>query len=80
MMERMMKTLKDCLPTRLRRDNVDVIQLVDQFQRYVVFGEENIHELVSLTTGDVASEDILKDLTNAAESGKEIVTELVKNG
>lgn len=71
-------THKDCLPSRLRRDNVDIIQLVDQFQRYNVFGEENIYELVSLTTGDVASEGILKDLTNAAESGKQIVTELVK--
>lgn len=29
---------KDCLPSRLRRDNVDIIQLVDQFQRYNVFG------------------------------------------
>ncbi|KAL2081649.1 hypothetical protein ACEWY4_023502 [Coilia grayii] len=71
-------THKDCLPSRLRRDNVDVIQLVDQFQRYNVFGEETMHELVSLTTGDVASEEILKDLTNAAESGKQIVIELVK--
>ncbi|KAE8295723.1 hypothetical protein D5F01_LYC06660 [Larimichthys crocea] len=26
-------THKDCLPSRLRRDNDDVIQLVDQFQR-----------------------------------------------
>ena len=24
---------KDCLPSRLRRDNDDLIQLVDQFQR-----------------------------------------------
>lgn len=70
-------THKDCLPSRLRRDNVDVIQLVDQFQRYNVFGEENMHDLVSLTTGDVASDDIIKDLTNAAESGKQIVIELV---
>lgn len=33
---------------------------------------------MSLPTCDVASEDILKDQTNAAESGKQIVTELVK--
>ncbi|ROL53159.1 hypothetical protein DPX16_23245 [Anabarilius grahami] len=69
---------KDCLPSRLRRDNDDVIQLVDQFQRYHVFQLENMYELVSLTTGDVASEDILNDLTHAAESGKLMVTELVK--
>ncbi|ROL03949.1 UDP-N-acetylglucosamine/UDP-glucose/GDP-mannose transporter [Anabarilius grahami] len=69
---------KDCLPSRLRRDNDDVIQLVDQFQRYYVFQLENMYELVSLTTGDVASEDILNDLTHAAESGKQMVTELVK--
>lgn len=48
---------KDCLPSRLRRDNDDVIQLVDQFQRYHVFQLENTYELVSLTTGDVASEE-----------------------
>ena len=68
---------KDCLPSRIRRDNV-VIQLVDQFQRYHVFQLENMYELVSLTTGDVASEDILNDLTHAAETGKQMVTELVK--
>lgn len=71
-------TYKDCLPSRLRRDNNDVIQLVDQFQRYNVFGEENMHELVSLTTDDVGPEDIAKGLPNAPESGKPIVTELVK--
>ena len=38
-----------------------------------------MYDLVSLTTGDVASEDILNDLTHAAESGKQMVTELVEN-
>lgn len=71
-------THKDCLPSRLRRDNDDATQLVDQFQRYHVFQLDNMHELVSLTTGDVASEDIMKDLMNAAESGKKIVIELVQ--
>lgn len=37
---------KDCLPSKLRRDNNDVIQLVDQFQRYHVFQLENMYELV----------------------------------
>ncbi len=69
---------KDCLPSRLRRDNDDVIQLVDQFQRYHVFQLESMYDSVSLTTGDVASEDILNDLTHAEESGKQMVTELVK--
>lgn len=55
-------THKDCFPSRLKRDNDDVIKLVDQFQRYHVFQQENMHELMSLTTADVASEDILKDL------------------
>ena len=44
-----------------------------------VFQQENLYDLVSLTTGDVASEDILNDLTHAAESGKQMVTELVEN-
>ena len=34
--------------------------------------------MVSLTTSDVASEDILNDLTYAAESGKQMVTELLE--
>ena len=38
-----------------------------------------MYELVSLTTSDVASEDILNDLTHTAETGKQIVTKLVKN-
>ncbi|KAJ4935256.1 hypothetical protein JOQ06_016792 [Pogonophryne albipinna] len=37
-----------------------------------------MYDLVSLTTGDVASEEILNDLTHAAESGKKTITELVK--
>ncbi|KAJ3597309.1 hypothetical protein NHX12_000837 [Muraenolepis orangiensis] len=72
------ETHKDCLQSRIKRDNHDVIQLVDQFQRYV-FQQEHMYDLVSLTTGDVASEEILNDLTHAAESGKKTITELVKN-
>ena len=37
-----------------------------------------MYDLVSLKTGDVASEDILRDLLNAAESGKQMITNLVK--
>ncbi|KAF3854292.1 hypothetical protein F7725_022347 [Dissostichus mawsoni] len=73
------ETHKDCLQSRIKRDNHDVIQLVDQFQRYNVFQQEHMYDLVSLTTGDVASEEILNDLTHAAESGKKNITELVKN-
>ncbi|KAJ4925401.1 hypothetical protein JOQ06_018133, partial [Pogonophryne albipinna] len=69
---------KDCLQSRIKRNNHDVIQLVDQFQRYNVFQQEHMYDLVSLTTGDVASEEILNDLTHAAESGKKTITELVK--
>ena len=35
-------THKDCLPSRLRRDNDDATQLVDQFQRYHVFQLDNM--------------------------------------
>ena len=35
--------------------------------------------MVSLTTGDVASKDIQKDLTYAAESDKKVITEFVDN-
>ncbi|KAJ4924579.1 hypothetical protein JOQ06_003533 [Pogonophryne albipinna] len=72
------ETHKDCLQSRIKRDNHDVIQLVDQFQRYNVFQQEHMYDLVSLTTGDVASEEILNDLTHAAESGKKTITELGK--
>ena len=58
-------THKDCLPSKMKRDHSDVIQLVEQYERYV-FQQENVYDLVSLTSGDVASEDILKDLRNAA--------------
>lgn len=79
MMEKMKKdTHKDCLPSSQRRDNNDAFKLVDQFRRYHVIQMENMHELFSLTTGDVASEDILKDPINAADSGKKIVNEFVK--
>lgn len=78
-MEKMKKdTHKDCLPSSQRRDNNDAFKLVDQFRRYHVIQMENMHELFSLTTGDVASEDILKDPINAADSGEKIVNEFVK--
>ncbi|KAJ4933246.1 hypothetical protein JOQ06_030079 [Pogonophryne albipinna] len=70
------ETHKDCLQSRIKRDNHDFIQLVDQFQRYNVFQQEHMYDFVSLTTGDVASEEILNDLTHAAESGKKTITEL----
>lgn len=69
---------RDGLPSRLIWDNDDFIQLVDHFQGYNVNQHEKILEL---TTSDVASEHMLKDLTNrdlAAKSGKQMVTELVE--
>lgn len=70
-------THKDCLPSRMKRDHQDVLQLVDQFQKIHVFQQENPYDLVTLTTGDVVSEHILDDLTSAAENVKEMLTDFV---
>ena len=72
-------THKDCYPSRIKRDNHDVRQLVCQFQRYHIFQEEHVHDLVSLATGDVTSEEIRKDLANGGKTSKELLMQFVVN-
>lgn len=67
---------KDLGKARLQRDEEDVLKLVSHFGRYDVFRETE--NLVVITTGDVASEDIKKDLLGAEGIGKTIVKEFVE--
>lgn len=67
---------KDLGKARMQRDEEDVLKLVSHFGRYDVFRETE--NLVVITTGDVANEDIKKDLLGAEGIGKTIVTEFVK--
>ena len=61
---------------RMRRDEEDVLKLVPCFTKYEVFRQAE--NLVSVTTGDVASEEIRHDLLGAEEIGKTIVKEFVQ--
>ena len=62
---------------RMRRDEEDVLKLVSCFTKYDVFRQAE--NLVSVTTGDVASEEIRHDLLGAEEIGKTIVKEFVQD-
>lgn len=68
---------KDLGKARMRRDEEDVLQLVSQFTKYEVFRHTN--ELVVVTTGDVANDNIKEDLLQAGQTGQTIVQEFVEN-
>ena len=61
---------------RLRRDEEDFLKLMSCFQRYEVF--RPTENLLAVTTGDVASEEIKHDLLGAEEVGKTVVREFVE--
>ena len=65
---------KDCLTSRITRD---VNKLFEEFQRFRVFQQENPYDLVALTTGDVAPENVCCDLTEALKNGLEILSTFV---
>jgi len=62
---------RDLGKARMRRDEENVLNLVSHFTRYDVF--RLTENLVVVTTGDVASEEIKQDLLAAEEIGKTIV-------
>ena len=68
---------KDLGKARMRRDEQDVLKLVSFFTKYEVFRQAE--NLVSVTTGDVASEEIRHDLLGAEEIGKTIVKKFVQD-
>ena len=59
---------KDIGRNRIKRDKEDVVKLVAQFERYDVFRQTT--DLVAVTTGDVASDDIRNDLLQAQERSR----------
>ena len=59
-------------PSRIKRDEQDVIKIQQQFIRFKVFDGQQ-EELVSLATKDVASEDVRLALFTAEDRGKELV-------
>ena len=62
---------------RMRGDEEDVLKLVSCFTKYEVFRQ--VENLVPVTTGDVASDEIRHDLLGAEEIGKTIVKEFVQD-
>ena len=61
---------------RIKRNEEDVVKLVAQFERYDVFRQTT--DLVAVTTGDVASDDIRNDLLQAQERGEAAVKTFVQ--
>ena len=62
--------------TRVQRDEDDIQRLMPHFRGYDVLRKTK--NLVVVTTGDVASEQIGQDLLGAEEIGKTIVNEFVQ--
>ena len=61
---------------RLKRDESDVKSLVSTFERLEVFSKDS-EELVCLTTGDIASKVIVKDMQDAEMVGKQVIQTFV---
>ena len=64
---------KDSGPTRMRRDCNDVLKIKAQFERFA----HDSSQLLTLTTGEIASDDVKQDLLNAKANGKEMLTQFV---
>ncbi len=78
-------TRKDGLPSRMTQDWDAVSKLEAQFRRFKVFATSDQEDapptatqLKSLTTNDIATEDIAADLRTAYERGKDVVLKNVK--
>ena len=67
---------KDLGKARVQRDEEDVQRLMSHFKRYDVF--RKTENLVVVTPGDVASDEIKQDLLVAEEIGKTILNEFVQ--
>ncbi|KAG1648498.1 hypothetical protein GQR58_029779 [Nymphon striatum] len=57
---------------RMKKDEADVLHLVNQFTRFKVF-DRNESERICISTNDVAPPDVAKDLLHAESNGKKVV-------
>ncbi len=57
---------------------MDVNKLVQLFQRFNVFDHDS-SDLVAITNGDIATEDVKNDLLSAETTGKDLVTAFINN-
>ena len=69
---------KDFGSKRMKQDQDNVQKFIDLFEIHNPF-DRNSRELVSITTGDIASEAVTNDLLHAEVTGKQIVSEFVEN-
>ena len=67
---------KDSGSARMRRDEADVRKLVAQFDKYKVFRLTT--DLVAVTTGEVASDEIKHDLLQAQAVGNTVIKNFVR--
>lgn len=77
-------TRKDGLPSKRKQDWDAVTKLKAQFQRFRVFSEctheatDTVTKLRSLTTNDLATDEVTTDLLTAKRKGMELVKQNVK--
>ena len=62
----------------LKLDELDVQKLKDEFIKFKVFSNSG-GKLMSLSTGDVTTDDIMSDMMKASEKGEILVKEFVKD-
>jgi hypothetical protein len=70
---------KDFGPKRTKEDQEYVRQLINLFKVYNPF-DRTSPDLVSITTGDIASEVVMDNLLHAETTGKQIVSDLLRQG
>ena len=69
---------KESKPARIKRDAKDVEQLIRQFERYSIFYPADRDELIGLTTGDVATDEIKLNMANAYSKGQRVIIEIIQ--
>lgn len=69
-------THRDSGKSGLKRDEEDVRKLMGEFQRNKLFTPS--HDLVNLSTNDIAPEDIISELLSAREKGQNLVSEFME--
>lgn len=67
---------KELGPSRLKRDESDVLKLKAELELREVFTKESLH-LVNIATGDVATADISDALLNASVKGQERLNQFI---
>lgn len=67
---------KDSSSSRVKRDEDDISKLKSTFMKYDVF--RSTKDLVAITTGDIATDEVKEDLLHAKDKGSRLVSTFIQ--